>query len=70
MKKVKLSIVLFSNILLFCFLTSCSMSYRGTSYGRVIKSCPTLNPTSFFYMQGTGKPFIPKNVFLRRPLKN
>jgi hypothetical protein len=69
MKKVKLLAVLFLNIVLFSFLTSCSMSYRGTSYGRVIKKCPTANPTSFFFMQGTGKPFLPRYAMSRRPIQ-
>ena len=69
MKKVKLLAVLFSNIVLFCFLTtSCTVSYRGTSYGRVIDKCPTTNPTSFFFMQGTGRPFLPKYAVRRKPL--
>lgn len=56
-----------------CFLlitaivfSSCSVSYFGTSYGRVKKNCPMANPTAYFYKKGTGKSFVPRNVFLKR----
>ena len=58
----KLLAVLMSVIL----LSSCTVSYRGTMYGRVNRQCPTLNPQSFFFERGTGKPFLPRNVFLKR----
>jgi hypothetical protein len=54
-------------IVMAAFLfSSCVVSYRGTLYGRVSRQCPTLNPTAFFYEKGTGKPFLPRNVFRKR----
>lgn len=46
--------------------SSCAVSYRGTSYGRVLDKCPTINPTAFFYKQHTGVSFLPKNVFRKK----
>ena len=58
----KLLFVLVSILL----LSSCTVSYRGTMYGRVNRQCPTLNPQAFFFEQGTGKSFLPKYVFKRK----
>lgn len=44
-------------------VSSCTVSYQGTSYGRVNRKCPTMNQTAFFYEYGTGKQFLPKYVF-------
>lgn len=57
-------LVLFICVVLIA--TSCTVSYSGTGYGRINKSCPTMNLNSFFYEQGTGKPFLPRTVFKRR----
>jgi hypothetical protein len=59
----KLLVILISIILLG---SSCTVSYRGTMYGRVSKKCPTLNTQAYFFEQGTGKSFLPKYVFTRK----
>lgn len=46
--------------------SSCSVSYLGTSYGKINKNCPTMNTTAFFYKQHTGVSFLPKNVFRKK----
>lgn len=48
--------------------SSCTVSYTGTSYGRINRNCPTMNTSAFFYKQHTGGSFLPKNV-LRKPKK-
>lgn len=55
----KLLVILVSIML----LSSCTVSYRGTAYGRINRTCPTVNTQAFFYQQGTGKSFLPKYVF-------
>ena len=46
--------------------SSCVVSYRGTMYGRVSKQCPTSNVQAFFFERGTGKAFLPRNVFRKK----
>jgi len=46
--------------------SSCVVSYTGTAYGRVNRTCPTINTQAFFFEKGTGKAFLPRNVFRRR----
>lgn len=55
----KLLVILVSIML----LASCTVSYRGTAYGRVNTKCPTMNTEAFFFKQGTGKSFLPRYVF-------
>jgi hypothetical protein len=59
----KLSIALIAIVLMS---SSCIVSYRGTMYGRVSKECPTSNVQAFFFEKGTGKSFLPRNVFKKR----
>ena len=60
--KKKICFVLLAAIM----FSSCTVSYLGTQYGRVNRQCPTINTTAFFYERGTGKPFLPRNVFVKR----
>ena len=53
-------------VIMAIMLSSCSVTYFGTSYGRIRKNCTMTNQTAYFYKRGTGKNFLPKYVFLKR----